>query len=630
LSLITLQEISLQFGGDPVLDRVNLQIEDNERICLVGRNGEGKSTLLNVISGILSHDSGRIIRQPGLKVAMLEQEIPTSLSGTVHDVVSRGLENVAELTAKHHEISDAMADTNDPALLSHLEEIEQALEAAGGWQSQNQIDTILKRLDLEPNHIFSDLSGGMKRRVLLAKALVCEPDLILLDEPTNHLDLNSINWLEEFLLSAKCSLLFITHDRLLANTLATRIIDLDRGKLTSWPGDYHKYVTSKEEALAVEAEHRKKFDKKLSQEETWIRQGIKARRTRNQGRVRALLSLREERKARRETTGKAKIKMQEAESSGKIRIQAKNISYQYDNQEIVSAFSTTILRGDKVGIIGPNGCGKTTLLKLLLGELTVQSGKIKHGTNLQIAYFDQLRAQLDEEKSISENVAEGNDTVLINGRPQHIIGYLKDFLFTPEQARTPVKSLSGGERNRLLLAKLFTKPANILVLDEPTNDLDVATLELLEELLLDYQGTVLLVSHDRTFINNVVTSTLVFEKDGSIIEYAGGYDDWLVQKKNQDTVQQPPKKIKKGKPKSQNTTPRKLSFKEKKELAELPPNIEAMEKEQQELYDLMADPTFYQENAHQAADMKTRLESLSQNLEEAYHRWEELDSIPEN
>ncbi len=597
MSLINLQEVSLKFGWLPVLDQVNFRIEERERICLVGRNGAGKSSLLKVISGLLSHDNGRIIRQPGFKTAMLVQEIPNSLSGTVYEVVASGLGEF------HSETTD-------------------------DWQAQHQVSIVLSRLQLEADSEFSDLSGGMKRRVLLARALVCDPDLLLLDEPTNHLDIDSINWLEEFLLAAKCSILFITHDRLLAKKLASRIIDLDRGKITSWPGNYEQYLQRKEESLEIEALHHKKFDQKLSQEEVWIRQGIKARRTRNQGRVRALLSLRKERQARRETVGKARLQTQKAETSGKLRLQAKNVSYQFDQQNIIDNFSTTIIRGDKVGIIGPNGCGKTTLLKLLLGELSPQEGNIKHGTNLQIAYFDQLRTQLDEEKTVAENVADGNDTVLINGHPKHIIGYLKDFLFTPDQTRSQVKTLSGGERNRLFLAKLFCKPANILVLDEPTNDLDVETLELLEELLLDYDGTVLLVSHDRSFINNVVTSTLVFEGQGLIREYAGGYDDWLLQKKSSEKSKTIKKKSKKEKP-TQNAPP-KLTYKEKTELTELPQRIETLESEQQELYDTLADPAFYQENGVKTAEIKTRLQVLGETLEKSYSRWEKLEARMES
>jgi ATP-binding cassette subfamily F protein uup len=625
MSLITLQDISVSFGGLPVLDRLNLRIEAGERIGLVGRNGEGKSTLLKLLAGKLTADAGRDIRSPTLKTALLSQEVPNSISGTVYDVVAAGLGKLHELLARHHSITSQLAESGNSRLLEELEEIQHELDTAGGWQAQQQVETILSKLQLDADRQFADLSGGLKRRVMLARALVCRPDLLLLDEPTNHLDIDSITWLEEFLPRAECTLLFITHDRALLKKLATRIIDLDRGQLTSWPGNYDKYLQGKEDFLATEATHNQKFDKKLSQEEAWIRQGIKARRTRNQGRVRALLSLRQERRARRQVVDKSKMEIHKGESSGKLVVQAKNISYQYDNQQVVNNLSTTVLRGDKIGIIGPNGCGKTPLLKLLLGHLQPQQGTIRLGANLQPAYFDQLRAQLDDRKTVGENVADGKEIVTINGHNRHIIGYLKDFLFTPDRVRSPVSVLSGGERNRLLLAKLFTRPANILVLDEPTNDLDVETLELLEELLLEYQGTLLLVSHDRAFLNNVVTSTLVFEGNGRVIEYAGGYDDWLQQRQPQEKSAKPAPRKEKTKPKSKG--PRKLTFKEKRELEELPHRIEEMEKEQQELYDTLADPTFYQEKGEQTAEINNRLAELEKALAGAYQYWEELESI---
>jgi ATP-binding cassette subfamily F protein uup len=464
---------------------------------------------------------------------------------------------------------------------------------------------------------------------MLARALVSDPDLLLLDEPTNHLDIDSIAWLEEFLTTtAGCTLLFVTHDRLFARRLATRIVDLDRGKITSWPGNYAEYLRRKDELLLVEAEQDKKFDKKLSQEEAWIRQGVKARRTRNQGRVRALLKIREERAARRNQAGKARMQLQEAEVAGKLRVRAENISYSYGERQLVDDFSISIMRGDKVGIIGPNGCGKTTLLQMLLGRLEPRQGTVHLGTNLQVAYYDQLRAQLDEERSVADNVGDGNDTVMVNDMPRHIIGYLKDFLFTPDRARSPVKILSGGERNRLLLAKLFSRPANLLVMDEPTNDLDVETLELLEELLLDYQGTVLLVSHDRAFLNNVVTSTLVFEGKGKIQEYAGGYDDWLLQRPQPEIAVKAGKGgKKKGKVAASQPAVVKLSFKEKQELADLPKQIETMENEQQILLDTMADPAFYQTRGNEAATMQARLDKLETLLETAFQRWEKLEAM---
>jgi len=632
MSLITLQDVSLSFGGAPILDQVNLQIEPGERLCLVGRNGEGKSTLLQLLAGALPHDSGRIIRTPGLKTAQLAQEVPAAMAGTVYEVVAGGLGELFSLLARHHALGARLAAGEGGQIMTELEEVTHLLETAGGWQAEQRVDTVLTRLAIAADQRFADLSGGMKRRVMLARALISDPDLLLLDEPTNHLDIDSIAWLEEFLTTtAGRTLLFVTHDRLFARRLATRIVDLDRGKLTSWPGTYADYLRRKDELLAVEAEQDKKFDKKLSQEEAWIRQGVKARRTRNQGRVRALLKIREERAARRNQIGKARMQLQEAEVAGKLRVRAENISYRYGERNLVDNFSISIMRGDKVGIIGPNGCGKTTLLRMLLGRLEPQQGAIQLGTNLQVAYYDQLRAQLDEERSVADNVGDGNDTVMVNNQPRHIIGYLKDFLFTPDRARSPVKILSGGERNRLLLAKLFSRPANLLVLDEPTNDLDVETLELLEELLLDYQGTVLLVSHDRAFLNNVVTSTLVFEGNGRIQEYAGGYDDWLLQRPQPEVV---PKAGKGGKKKAKivasQPTVRKLSFKEKQELVDLPMRIEAMETEQQTLLDTLADPAFYQTKGADAKPIQARLDELETTLIAAFQRWEKLEALANN
>lgn len=626
MNLINLQEVSLAFGGSNLLDRINLRIETGERVCLVGRNGEGKSSLLRMINGEISPDSGRVMRSQGLKTAILDQEVPGKLEGTVYEVVASGLGDLQELLARHHEISKALSSNQDSTLFAELSDIQTKIEAAGGWDIAQQVEAVLSRLKLDPEAVFAYLSGGLKRRTMLARALVSSPDLLLLDEPTNHLDIDSINWLEDFLKGLDCSLLFITHDRMLAASLATRILDLDRGVLTSWPGDWHTYLRKKEEWLAVEAEHQEKFDKRLSQEEAWIRQGVKARRTRNQGRVRALQAMREERRARRELSGKAKMEIQEAERSGKLVARAQNISYSYGTEPVVADFSTTILRGDKVGLLGPNGCGKTTLLKLLLGDLEPTAGQIKLGTNLQVAYFDQLRGQLDEDSTVAENVGEGKDMVTVNNRTKHIIGYLKDFLFTPDRARSPVSILSGGERNRLLLAKLFTRPANLLVLDEPTNDLDMETLELLEELLVDYQGTVLLVSHDRAFLDNVVTSTLVYEGGGYFQDYAGGYSDWLKQRKEQEpaAAQDQPGGKKKGK--SVKSGPRKLTFKEKKELEELPEKIEALESEQKNLYKTLADPENYQqEGGGKVTELKDRLGRLEKELEEAYRRWEILE-----
>lgn len=626
MSLISLQNITLSFGGPPILQHITLQIEPGERVCLIGRNGEGKSSLMKLISGDLRPDSGNIIRQQGLRVARLSQDVPSNLTGSIFEVVAGGLGELQKLLTQYHDISARLSSEDDETLLTKMEDVQHQLETAGGWQAQQRVETVLSLLQLDADFNFSELSGGMKRRVLLARALVIDPDLLLLDEPTNHLDIAAITWLEEFLLNTNISLLFVTHDRMLLRKLATRILDLDRGCLTSWPGNYDTYLRKKAETLAAEASQQARFDKKLAQEEVWIRQGIKARRTRNEGRVSALVKMRKERKAKQEIVGRARMQLQESVPSGKLVAELKDVTFGYDDTTIIQNLSTTILRGDRIGIIGPNGSGKTTLLRLLLGDLNPQQGSIRLGTNLEAAYFDQHRALLDENDTVINNVGEGNDMLTINGRQKHIIGYLQDFLFTPDRARSPVRILSGGERNRLLLAKLFTKPANILVLDEPTNDLDAETLELLEELLFDYKGTVLLVSHDRAFLNNVVTSTFVFEKEGKVQEYAGGYDDWLVQRPTEIAAEQPAaeKKIKK-KPKPAG--PRKLTFKEARELESLPQKIEAMEAEQQEIYDSMADPEFYQKESSLISQTKVRMEKLEQSLATAYVRWEELETI---
>jgi len=629
MPLITLQDIILSFGGPPILQDISFQIEAGERVCLVGRNGEGKSSLMKVIAEELSPDSGNIIRQQGLRTARLSQDVPQEIGGPVFEVVAGGLGKLQELLRRYHELSMKLAAGGGEELLAELEEVQHALEAAHGWQAQQRVEEVSSRLKLDTEADFATLSGGMKRRVLLARALVSEPDLLLLDEPTNHLDIAAITWLEEFLLNANLTLLFVTHDRMLLKKLATRILDLDRGRLTSWPGDYDTYLRRKADMLSAESGQQAKFDKKLAEEEAWIRQGIKARRTRNEGRVRELIEMRNERRARRASVGTAKMQIQEAVPSGKLVAEVKNVSFGYDGPPIIRDLTTTILRGDKVGLIGPNGSGKTTLLRLLLGDLAPQQGSIRLGVNLEPAYFDQQRATLTEEETVIENVGEGNITVTINGRPKHIVGYLQDFLFTPDRARSPVRVLSGGERNRLLLAKLFAKPANILVLDEPTNDLDAETLELLEELIFDYKGTVLLVSHDRAFLNNVVTSTLVFEGEGRVQEYAGGYDDWLAQRP-QEVAEKPEAPEKKTKRKPKPAGPRKLTFKEARELETLPQQIEALEAEQRELYAAMADPDFYRQDGEGISRAKARGEELELELAAAYARWEELEAIKDN
>lgn len=630
MALVSLQDVKVSFGGPLLLEGADLSIDKGERVCLVGRNGTGKSTIMKLITGQIKPDGGKIVFQQGVRITLLTQEVPHNIKGSVFDVVSGAFGEQGKLLAAYHHVSAKLAHDHSEKLMAELEDVQHKFEAAGGWQMQQRVETILTRLQLPEDAEFSELSGGLKRRVLLAKALAGEPDLLLLDEPTNHLDIEAIAWLEEFLLSFGGTLLFVTHDRMLLQKLATRIIDLDRGRLTSWPGNYQTYLDLKQAALESEAVENAKFDKKLAAEEVWIRQGVKARRTRNEGRVRALQALRRTRSERREVTGTARMQLQEAERTGKLVIEAKNINFSYNNNPVVRDFSTTIIRGDKVGIIGPNGSGKTTLLKLLLGDLKPQSGTIKLGTNIEVAYLDQHRVQLDDAKTVQDNVAYGSDHVTINGNRRHIIGYLQDFLFAPERARSPVKVLSGGERNRLLLAKLFTLPSNVLVLDEPTNDLDIETLDLLEELLMEYAGTVLLVSHDRAFINNVVTSTLALEGNGVVNEYVGGFDDWVrqSQRKREAPVVVPPKtEQKKEEAAPQPEKKRKLSFKEQKELETLPKRIEELDAEQEQITQAMADPDFYRTSGAKVSEYTARLDALKKEQAEAYKRWEELEAL---
>jgi ATP-binding cassette subfamily F protein uup len=621
---LSLRDVCLAFGAAPLLDRVSLQVEAGERICLLGRNGAGKSSLLRLLAGEIPPDSGIIDRRQGLRAATLPQDVPREMAGSVFEVVAGGLGAAGDGLCRYHELSRQLAESGDQGLLPDLLAAQKTLEDGGGWELQQRTEQIVDRLKLPADAPMASLSGGVKRRVLLARALVADPDLLLLDEPTNHLEIESIAWLEDFLRRSRTALVFVTHDRAFLRTLATRIVEIDRGRVFDFACDYDTFLVRKEELLHAEAQEWARFDKKLAQEEVWIRQGIKARRTRNEGRVRALKAMREERRQRRERSGTAKLQLLEAERSGKLVAELTDVSFAYGEKPIVRDLSTTILRGDRVGIIGPNGAGKTTLLKLLLGELAPQQGTVRLGSNLQVLYFDQLREQLDPDRTVQQNLSGDQDTIMIGGQPRHVIGYLQDFLFTPERARTPVRILSGGERSRLLLARLFAREANVLVLDEPTNDLDLETLDLLEELLADFGGTVFLVSHDRDFLNRIVSGTLVFAGEGRVEEYVGGYDDWLRQRP-QPTAAVPVAKTVREKPAKER--PRKLTFKERQELAELPQRIEALETEQAQLHAQSADPAFYRAGGEQVAALRERLGALEADLEAAYARWAELDAL---
>jgi ATP-binding cassette subfamily F protein uup len=635
MPLIRLENISLTYGHLPLLSCVNLQIDANERVCLVGRNGTGKTTLLRVITGAAMPDGGDIWRMDTLRIAHLEQEVPPDTDQTIFEVVTGGSGELGALLSQYHKLTTGLGQAERESL-RQLAALQARIETLDGWNINLKVETVLTRLNLPAEKLLSDCSGGTRRQVMLARALVGEPDLLLLDEPTNHLDIGAITWLEKYLASYKGAVMFITHDRTLVRRLATRIVELDRGKLTSFPGNFDFYLRKKDELLEIEERAAVKFDKKLAEEEAWIRRGIKARRTRNEGRVRALQVLRSEKAQRLEAQGKANFTLDSGALSGRLVVDVRGVSFSYDGQPIIRDLSTRILRGDRVGIIGPNGSGKSTLLRLVLGELEPSRGEVVLGTRLQLAYFDQHRRLLDLEKTVRENMSE-SDFVLVRGRRRHVIGYLKDFLFPPERIDSPVKALSGGERNRLLLAKIFTRSANMMVLDEPTNDLDVDTLELLEELLSEYEGTLLLVSHDRTFLDNVVTSTLVFEGDGKFVEYAGGYDDW--ERYQQRIPEVPdPVKMRPSRPGTEEAgareedagltaLKRKLTYKERRELEGLPSRIEELENEQTELHARMAEADFYRQPSDNITATLERLESIKHELELCYERWQTLEFL---
>jgi ATP-binding cassette subfamily F protein uup len=645
LPLLTIDNLKLAFGHHPLFENASLQIEAGERIALIGRNGSGKSSLLKVIGGEVPPDGGTVWRAPGVRVARLDQDVPLVGTRTVFDEVAEGLGELGALVADYHhaahEISEIAHDSPGyDRALTRLGDLQHELEEQDGWRLEQKVELVVTRLDLPADRPVGELSGGWRRRALLGKALVAEPDVLLLDEPTNHLDIDAIQWLEEHLASFPGALLFVTHDRAFLNTLATRIVELDRGTLTSWPGSYPKYLEKKADAIETEARDLARLDKKLAQEEAWLRQGVKARRTRNEGRVKDLMELRAQRAAYRAQSGNVRLAIDGGDAPGKLVFEAKGVSKAFEGVAVIKDFKVRVLRGDRIGLIGPNGAGKSTLLRLLLGEMEPDSGTIKHGARLQVAYYDQQREQLDPEKTVADSINDGNTTVIINGQPKHIIGYLADFLFPRDRAMSPVKALSGGERNRLMLAKLFARPANVLVLDEPTNDLDIETLELLEELIGDFDGTVLLVSHDRVFLDRIVTSSLAFEGGGRVTEYVGGWEDYLRQRGTTSRGQLPGAKANTATASAERPTPNprastrteppakqgaRLSFKEKRELDALPVQIESLEAEQGRLQKESESPAFYKESAEHIKRVITRLEVLPGEIERATARWVELE-----
>ncbi|WP_304634511.1 ATP-binding cassette ATPase Uup [Pseudoalteromonas sp.] len=633
MDLIRIAKAQLAYGTHPLLDYADAVIESGERVCIVGRNGAGKSTLLKVLDGQVTLDDGEINQLGGIRISRLEQDPPKGAQGTVFDYVAQGMPDIAQLLIDYHQVSNQMQTDCNDKLLNKLERLSNQLETVDGWRFDTRIQLVLSRLELAPEAKLESLSGGWLRKVALARALVSEPDLLLLDEPTNHLDMNSVIWLEQFLKEFKGGIVFISHDRAFIRAVATRILDLDRGKLVSYPGDYATYLEQKAHDLKVEEAQNALFDKRLAEEETWIRQGIKARRTRNEGRVRALKALRKERQQRVEQVGKTDFNIETSERSGKLVFEAKHIAHAFKDKVIAKDFSTLVMRGDRIGLVGPNGIGKTTLLKILFGDLQPDAGTVKQGVNLEFAYFDQYREKLDEEATVQDNVAEGKQEVMMGGRSRHVLGYLQDFLFPPARARTPVKALSGGEKNRLLLAKLFLKPSNILVLDEPTNDLDIETLELLEDIINQYQGTVLIVSHDREFIDNTCNSVWAFEGDGKISDIVGGYSDYEAytaylaeQQKQQQQQVKPEKSAGVSNDKTQKKS-NKLSYKLKLELEELPSKVEQLEKALDAQQLVVSDPDFFKQDAAITTEALNHLAQLESELEAAFERWEELEDL---
>ncbi|EOG7716493.1 TPA: ABC transporter ATP-binding protein [Vibrio parahaemolyticus] len=638
MALLTIHNAQLAFGDHPLLDRAEFALQENERVCLVGRNGAGKSTLMKVLAGDILLDDGKIQITQDVIVSRLEQDPPRNQEGTVYEYVSGGLAEIGEQLKIYHDLLDLVAQDPSEKNINRLAKIQEQLDHSNAWRFDDRVKNVLSALKLSPDTLLRDLSGGWQRKAALARALVCDPDVLLLDEPTNHLDVTTIEWLENFLKDFKGSIIFISHDRAFIKSMATRIVDLDRGQLSSFPGDYDNYLLEKEEMLRVEDMQNAEFDKKLAQEEVWIRQGIKARRTRNEGRVRALKKLREERRDRREVQGKVNLNIDDASRSGKIVFEAENVSFAYDGKQIVDNFSFNIMRGDRIALIGPNGCGKSTVLKLLLGQLEAQSGRLHCGTKLEVAYFDQYREILDPEKTVIDNLADGKQEVMVGGRQRHALSYLQDFLFAPKRARTPVKALSGGEKNRLLLARILLKPNNLLILDEPTNDLDIETLELLEEMLANYQGTLLLVSHDREFVDNTVTTSWIFEGDGVIEEFVGGYHDAKQQRDQALAVrfstEKPAKKEKVVEETPKTTQPKnnskKLSYKLQRELEALPAKLEQLESDIETLQKQVNDPEFFAKPVEQTQPVLEQLAALEQELEIAFERWEELEAMQQD